>query len=108
MAIEINGSGGPQRLSTEAREGARVDVERSEPSARQQETGRPATYDTVSLTDTARTLQSLTERLAELPVVDTQRVEQLRQAIADGSYQVDPQRVAARLLAFESALGGKG
>jgi len=51
-------------------------------------------------------LRKLESTLAQLPVVDRQRVEATRQAIADGSYRVDPARVAEKLLAFESALTG--
>lgn len=60
----------------------------------------------MSLTDTAARLRKLESTLAQLPVVDRQRVEATRQAIADGSYRVDPARVAEKLLAFESALTG--
>ena len=60
----------------------------------------------MSLTDTAARLRKLESTLAQLPVVDRQRVEAPRQAIADGSYRVDPARVAEKLLAFESALTG--
>lgn len=47
-------------------------------------------------------LQQITDQLREQPEVDAARVERLRQSIADGSYQVDSQRLAGKLLAFES------
>ena len=60
------------------------------------------TSDTVQLSPEAQRLQHATDKLNEQPAVDQERVEKLKQAIADGSYQVESQRVASRLLAFET------
>ena len=63
--------------------------------------------DTVSLTDTAARLAELDRALANVPVVDAQRVEEVKQAISEGRYQIDPAKVADKLLSFETALSGK-
>jgi len=47
----------------------------------------------------------LERRIAETPVVDRERVEALRTAIAEGRYEVRPERIAERLLAMERLLG---
>ncbi|HHO69160.1 MAG TPA: flagellar biosynthesis anti-sigma factor FlgM [Gammaproteobacteria bacterium] len=60
--------------------------------------------DRVSLTDTARQLQELENRVAAEPVVDNQRVQAVRQSINDGSFQVDAERVAEKLIGIEQAL----
>lgn len=62
--------------------------------------------DVVKLTDLASKLQALTKSVSEVPEVDSKRVEQFRQAIADGSYQVDANAVADKLANFESMLAG--
>jgi negative regulator of flagellin synthesis FlgM len=60
--------------------------------------------DRVTLSETATRLSDLTRTVSEQPVVDSNRVEQIRQAIQNGSYQVDPQRIADRLTAMEKVL----
>jgi len=58
--------------------------------------------DTVQLSPEAQRLQQAADKLADQPAVDQERIEKLKAAIADGSYKVDNQRVAAKLLAFET------
>ncbi|TWI53558.1 FlgM family anti-sigma-28 factor [Pseudomonas duriflava] len=58
--------------------------------------------DNVKLSNEAQVLQSAAEKLREQPVVDSERVNRLKQAIADGSYKIDNERVASKLLNFES------
>ncbi len=60
--------------------------------------------DTVSLTDTATQLQSLQQTLSEVPEVDSDKVEAIRAAIADGSYSVDVNELAQNLIEFEQQL----
>lgn len=62
------------------------------------------TGDTVSLTGTASQLRALEQQIANLPVVDVQRVESIKQDIASGSYQIDPPRVADKMIQIESAI----
>ena len=106
MSIEITGQNGNGKLLNSRTERPEVSVARNEATADQQENGRSSTVDTVSLTNTSAQLRSLENTLAELPVVDTQRVESIKQAIADGSYQINAQRVADKLINLEQGLAG--
>jgi negative regulator of flagellin synthesis FlgM len=90
-----------------ATEGSKVEVSRSEPTAQQQETGGfSTTMDSVSLTDTAARMQKLENTIAELPVVDTQRVEEIRNAIANGEYEINAENIAEKMLGLDAALNG--
>lgn len=59
------------------------------------------TGDSVQLSPEAQHLQRAEERLRDTPDADSERIERLRQSIADGTYQVDSKRLAAKMVAFE-------
>ena len=61
----------------------------------------------VSFTDTAAKLQRLEAQIANQPVDDTQRVESVKKAIADGSFKVDSRQIADKMADFESLLASK-
>jgi len=58
--------------------------------------------ETVHLSSEAQQLQKITDSLRDQPVVNSSRVAELKQAIADGSYKVDSNRVASKMLNFEA------
>jgi negative regulator of flagellin synthesis FlgM len=64
----------------------------------------PATTDRISLTGEARQLQELEAQLASQPVVDSQRVEAVRSAVENGSFTINPQRIAEKMMSLEEAL----
>ncbi|MBD3669477.1 MAG: flagellar biosynthesis anti-sigma factor FlgM [Gammaproteobacteria bacterium] len=60
--------------------------------------------DTVSLTGTAAKLRQLETALSELPVADQDRIDAVKRAVTNGTYEIDPQRIAAKMLDFERSL----
>lgn len=72
--------------------------------------GRPAApvaaSDSVRLTADAQRLQQLEQTAAETPAVDLKRVAEIRERLRDGSYEIRPEVIAARLLRMEWEIGG--
>lgn len=62
----------------------------------------------VRLTSAARNLSAIQESLKALPAIDELRVAAVRQRLQDGSYEIDPQRIADRLLRLEDDLARVG
>lgn len=54
--------------------------------------------DVVRLSPEAAELQALEDNLTELPAVDEARVEAIRQQIKNGDYQINPDRIAQKLI----------
>ncbi len=103
MAIEINNHTNPPRLGTRENLTTPEKIQ-SGRNDRQAADDAPQASDTVVLTETAAMMQKIQARLADLPVVDSKRVEAIKAAIADGSYQVDSNIVAERMTSLEKQL----
>ncbi len=58
-------------------------------------------HDSVSLTPQAKQLNELQKKANDAPVVDQQKVAELKKAIAAGDYKVDPQKLAVSIANFE-------
>lgn len=61
----------------------------------------------VKITDTASKLRQLEAKIASQPIVDTQKVESIKKAIADGTFRVNTTRTAEKMAEFESLLASK-
>ncbi len=106
MAIDDIKGLPPARLQNNG-DGSRVKTQRGESPATSRREDASSATDTVNLTDTAQRLRGLEKSVAGLPVVDAQRVDTVKKALADGTYQVRPERVAEKLVGFEDTLSGK-
>jgi negative regulator of flagellin synthesis FlgM len=57
--------------------------------------------DRVSVTSEAARLQEIEEQLMAVPEVNSAKVAEIKFAIANGSFDVNPQRIAEKLISFE-------
>ena len=83
---------------------AKDSVEAKAPAlpAKAEQTASTQSGESVHLSNEAQQLQKITDSLRDQPVVNKARVAELKQAIADGSYQIDNDRLASKLLNFEA------
>ncbi|MTW20726.1 flagellar biosynthesis anti-sigma factor FlgM [Allochromatium palmeri] len=77
---------------------------RNAPSSTEPTETRPkgVAGESVTLTETAKTLSAARGDAQEAPVNNT-RVADIKAALAEGRYEIDNQRLAQRMLAFEGA-----
>lgn len=102
MSIEINtGKGRPPPTTIETGQSEATGNRRDAASSGRSAASRA---DTFSMTNRAAQLQRLEAQIENLPVVDTRRVEEVQRSLATGSFEVQPARVADKLLQFEAGL----
>ena len=92
MALHrVDGPGGPARPQQPTRPR----------TPRKVESPQVAPKDTVELSPEARQVSALVEAAKRLPDVRTDKVERVREALQQGTYNVDPRAVARAILEFE-------
>ena len=101
MSIDITGL--PQNKTTNERSSA-VKKDSANSGASSTVSSQPNTADTVSLTGTAAKLRKLEAALSELPIANEDRIESIKRAVASGTYEIDAQRIADKMLDFERSL----
>ena len=62
------------------------------------------TGDQVTLTSSARSLQRLSDAIAQTPVVNAEKVSSIKHAVSSGSYSIDASRVADKMIQAERGL----
>jgi negative regulator of flagellin synthesis FlgM len=60
--------------------------------------------DQLTLTNSARSLQKIEEAVANTPVVNSNKVATIKQALGNGTYKIDTSRVADKILGYERGL----
>lgn len=60
--------------------------------------------DSVEITSVAQELKNALTSMSSTPVIDTERVEAVRTALANGSYQIDAETIAEKMIQMERSL----
>lgn len=103
MANDISGINSGRSQQTNEKQVQTIRRDAANTTSRTQTAGQ-SRQDKVSLTDMAARLKSLENKLTEQPEVDQTRVDRVRDALARGEYQVNPDRVADKMMNFEAGL----
>eukprot|EP01155_Anaeramoeba_flamelloides_P026771 Anaeramoba_flamelloidesa820209_26.p1 GENE.a820209_26~~a820209_26.p1 ORF type:complete len:105 (+),score=4.43 a820209_26:70-384(+) len=103
MAIDFPGLSSVQTAGNRGKVSEQTADKVSNGSAHAAQNAPSGQRDTVQLSDTAQALQRSTSAQGSSDV-DTDRVAQLKAAIDSGSYKIDNERVAERMLQFDKLL----
>lgn len=57
--------------------------------------------DSIEITANSGQIKRALDSAASLPVVDNERVASIKQALAEGTYAIDPERIAQKISQFE-------
>lgn len=102
--MKIENTGKPVATSTASEARNRASI-----SSQNASTTVAAASDKVELSSLSASLQKAEAAMAETPVIDTKKVDEIRQAIAEGRFKVDADRVADGLIAsVREMLGRQG
>jgi len=94
----MTGLGGHGSVATEKAQSAQSPGAQLQTQAEPGSSSQPGE---VEITPTAQLLANVAQQLATSPDIDQSRVDSIRQALSNGSYQIDSSRVATGLLAAQ-------
>ncbi len=102
MVSNVSGVNGPSQLVINTNQGAKS----AQTKQSALDTGRrpDVERDSVEITDTASRLRRLEAALESQPIVDQDKVDALRAAIAERRYPVDTSELAKKLIDIESSI----
>lgn len=89
------------RASLNSNQSSSVKSQNESKQENQSESTTAAAGDRVTLTNTASRLQDIEQKLSNSSSVDKARVAEVQSAISNGDYNVDADRIADKMLAFE-------
>lgn len=104
MAVEIKGVTTAPLTDTKVGTTNPTPINNSNPNSGSVDTtgSSTASADKLSLTRRAEEMHMLEKNINSQPDIDTNRVEDLKLQIDSGRYDIDAQRVAEKLIAFET------
>lgn len=106
MTVDFNGIGSGQvntrRNTTEQTQSS----QKQQPAAPEQASTQAARGENVSLSNQAKGLKQLEQKLNSYPETDDERIEQIKSALADGSYKIDAEKLAQKMLDMDDSIFG--
>ena len=108
MSVDFNGIGpgqvNNQRPTADKTSGAEAPKQTGTEQAKSQATN--ARGENVNLSSQAKNLKQLEQKLGDYPEMDDDRIEQIRSALENGSYKVDAEKLAQKMLEMDESIFG--
>lgn len=107
MSVDLNGIG-PGQVNTPRTTADKSSNQSAQaPSGEQNKAQSPAARgENVNLSSQAKNLNQLEQKLGEYPEMDDDRIAQIRSALEDGSYKVDANKLAQKMLDMDKSIFG--
>ncbi len=106
MAGIDNIRSGHSLTNTSRSSSQRTDNHSSEAKANGTDSSVSRADDAVSLSAQSKRIGEMHDQMASSPAFDSAKVQAIKEAIANGSYVVDPDKLAENMIKFEKELGG--
>ncbi|SOB75708.1 anti-sigma-28 factor, FlgM family [Marinobacter sp. LV10R510-11A] len=108
MSVDLNGIGQGQ-VNTQR---TTADKPANSPSAKQaapeqaNAKAQSARGENVNLSSQARNLKQLEQKLGDYPEMDDDRIEEIRSALESGTYKIDAEKLAQKMLDMDKSIFG--
>ncbi|MBW7469658.1 flagellar biosynthesis anti-sigma factor FlgM [Marinobacter sp. F4218] len=108
MSVDFNGIGrgqvNTQRTTADKSTGSQNT--QPEPSEQAKTQTQGARGDNVSLSSQAKDLKQLEQKLGDYPEMDDDRIAEIRSALENGTYKVDAEKLAQKMLDMDKSIFG--
>lgn len=108
MSVDFNGIGSgqvnTQNTASDRTSGARNPQSQSGDQAKARTPD--ASGENVNLSSQAKDLKQLEQKLGNFPETDDERIEQIRSALESGSYKIDAEKLAQKMLELDESIFG--
>lgn len=106
MSVDLNGiNQGPINTQRPSADKA-GNVDKTATAGRDTAQSTQARGESVNLSSQARDLKQLEQKLGDFPDMDDEKISQIRSALEDGSYKVDAQQLAQKMLDMDKSIFG--
>jgi len=107
MSVDLNGIGPGQVNTPRTTADKTANQGTQNTSGEQNKAQTPAARgENVNLSSQAKNLNQLEQKLGDYPEMDDDRIAQIRSALEDGSYKVDAEKLAQKMLDMDKSIFG--
>ncbi|HLT13253.1 MAG TPA: flagellar biosynthesis anti-sigma factor FlgM [Marinobacter sp.] len=108
MSVDLNGIGPGQVNTTRTTADKPAGSQSTSSTAAEQAKAQSpaARGESVSLSNQAKNLKQLEQKLGDYPEMDDDRIAQIRTALENGTYKIDAEKLAQKMLEMDESIFG--